>query len=1339
MTKPQINKSDIGAQSAWKGFSSQTLYIARRLLSDNEGYEYYPEDVEDLVVKNNGKIIEAVQVKNLSRDLSLSSLASTKSSKSGEGFFKRMVSMHSIDPLFTKVTVAHFGPLGAELQELQKGIVTTKATLVRKLINNHQLSEKDATWLIDSLSFEKVDINTLHEGIEAQIRNYVPVMAAPALAKDLLVQYISELSNSKGFTTISQWNEKLHDIGVSISAIDGFYKTYNKSLVRLSDLQSVANEDQLRMEFSQGIAANPSHIRYNLDFKRESWLDAIHRGFETSKIVVVKGVSGQGKSTLCYRYLMDNYPEEAVFCVRDLSSSEEVRNLVATLSELGRHNKNLVFYIDVIPGGVLWAYLVQELQARGLNIPVLVSIRNEDYNLTSINGKAIQYEIVELSLSKEEAELIYMGVTNDVPHPYLRSFNDAWDVFGGSGPLIEFTYLLTNNQTLSNRIREQVDALLQTGIKDDWLSLLQMVSYVGRVGASIDVKKAKQLLQCTDIQAAIRRFKDEYLVREIPGDRLEALHPVRAQIIYDTLCQLICSTSREIIFQTIPCLTPENVYYVLLDYFSHTKFDITDIKNMANLEYSEWASYASVVKTMLWLDVKRYVDSNIDFLQAFIKKYGKAWLCFIPLDPTGIDRPGELIAEGMKDILTRHNPNVQCIIDEVKDSLTSLSIDYVATDCFLRECVQPMAVPTTGTEKTSMGYSLFWLHQRQYPVKLSLDPNRIKQCVLEGDVLDSANLIRGLAEHVQFQDSYQVAVECLIERLIPEMKILQFECDKDRVACKFVPPFENEGQLPEGEKNANQYWRIQMLNILKQMYPHKEYIDIELIGVDILDDFGIPALDNKLHISKKHRPNPWTSEVNSWFKSRIDYTLRPESWVEYVQEIDGIRTSVNNLVVAMLKLVDELYKKRRFTKERGERVDELKRVFRIHTFAENYLPMTSVDRFCLFTEGNAWKIASQMQSELFPIRQLLSIEEYKPFRKLLNDVYSSLDNFFSQADEIVIARLRGKSMDEIKNPRLAMYNLYNATKALPLFQNEYDRLFSNYSTLDDAFSQQETENLLTLLNAWRYVLDYPPAGTAIVYDARERVKNEKTYWAQKLKTAVAEVNGVLLESDKQACVVVTYDPCVHATIETAYTDFVLKFRQYFCDAVLPSSARWYLEVQPQEIVYVPILLGQTSPSAFKVPFYRLLDSNIEELAHPMFPTEIAPDVYQQLFPEKNQQIWIASMTSLQLTKLHLKKYSAVIGVPQNEKCILSRNLYKDHLLTSIKQQWDTFCECKSILIGNMDNLNSELSQSAETVLTLMECLDDITEEIVNEVDVTDTIKVIGEVATIMLLLMSSID
>ena len=88
-----FQKSDKGAQAAWKGFSSQTLYIASRLISDKEGYEYYPEDVEDLVIKKNNVVIEAVQVKNISASLTLSSLAGTKTSQSGEGFFNRMCSL----------------------------------------------------------------------------------------------------------------------------------------------------------------------------------------------------------------------------------------------------------------------------------------------------------------------------------------------------------------------------------------------------------------------------------------------------------------------------------------------------------------------------------------------------------------------------------------------------------------------------------------------------------------------------------------------------------------------------------------------------------------------------------------------------------------------------------------------------------------------------------------------------------------------------------------------------------------------------------------------------------------------------------------------------------------------------------------------------------------------------------------------------------------------------------------------------------------------------------------------------------------------------------------------
>ena len=65
MNTPNFTKSDIGAQAAWKGFSSQTLYIAYRLLSDDDSFEYYPEDIEDLVIKKMALLLKRFKSKTL--------------------------------------------------------------------------------------------------------------------------------------------------------------------------------------------------------------------------------------------------------------------------------------------------------------------------------------------------------------------------------------------------------------------------------------------------------------------------------------------------------------------------------------------------------------------------------------------------------------------------------------------------------------------------------------------------------------------------------------------------------------------------------------------------------------------------------------------------------------------------------------------------------------------------------------------------------------------------------------------------------------------------------------------------------------------------------------------------------------------------------------------------------------------------------------------------------------------------------------------------------------------------------------------------------------------------
>ena len=50
MEKNEIVKSEIGSEAAWRGFSTQTLYIAKRLLTAEDDEQLYPEQVEDLMI-----------------------------------------------------------------------------------------------------------------------------------------------------------------------------------------------------------------------------------------------------------------------------------------------------------------------------------------------------------------------------------------------------------------------------------------------------------------------------------------------------------------------------------------------------------------------------------------------------------------------------------------------------------------------------------------------------------------------------------------------------------------------------------------------------------------------------------------------------------------------------------------------------------------------------------------------------------------------------------------------------------------------------------------------------------------------------------------------------------------------------------------------------------------------------------------------------------------------------------------------------------------------------------------------------------------------------------------
>ena len=1278
-TSYSFRKSDVGAQSAWKGFSAQTLYIAARIISDQSNLLFFPEDIEDLIVKCDNNVVEAVQVKNIAADLTLSSLALTKTSASGEGFFKRVCSLHKQYPDFSKVRVIYFNSLGTELDEFTREIHGAKARLQRKLTANHGLTADDAEWLLSALIFQKCSLNELDSCISEQIRGYLPTMVAPDMAKSLLIQYISNLSNNKGHTSLRLWQEEIHRIGSNIAAIDGYFKVYGKSLLRLNELSTSKNSEQLRDEFTQGVSAHPAHIREELDFRRNEWITKIHLALKNSGVALVKGVSGQGKTALCYRYLIDYYPEELVFCVRSILTETQAYDLVTALASLAKHTPEIAIYIDVQPGENQWVFLLQELQLRGLSVPVLISIRDEDFNLTPLNGKIAKFDIIELSLSEQEAHKIYVSYTKVQPHPNHRSFEEAWQKFGTHGPLIEFMYLLTNSQTLTQRLNEQVDSLLLEQVPDSWLDILQLVCLTGRLGCSVNLQTLRTVINCNNINAAIKRFSDEYLIKiSDNGTQIEALHPVRAQIIYDALNERIGNNQADVVVVAINCIASSNIRFLLFDYFTANEYTQEFIYRLAATQFSDWTAYAGVLNSMLWLDVKRYVDANMHVVSELIKERGKGWLTFIPIDLTGLLRPNELMAEGLINMPGINKTALRTAIQGVKQSLTAMCIDYQATDIFFGNATLPNVHPKLDSEWACLGYSLFWLSNRNVTVDNFLDIEAFEKSMYLGDIQARADCLRGIVEHEMFADFYSTAKEILVARIIKDHRVIYYEETPDTVYCKFVPPmFEKPDNDEKRIVNFNQHWRLKMLALLQQLYPEKEYIDIELLGVDLHHRLGIEPLDCKLHIPKSNRRNTWITDINAWAKTRIDYYNRPSSWKEYVEKIDRIRIVANQLVTEIIGFIDFLYKKRRFNQDKWNCVVEKRKQFNAYTFGDSLLPISVVDPYCLYREDMQENPSGERQAFVGSVSY---VDKYKRFRKSYSKTFQSLDNFFQQCEEVLTVRVLNKPIDDVKNPRLAIYNLFDSAKNIVDFQKEYQNLFAPYSLLDRDFAAHEIEDLLILVNMWTEVLANAPRGFPLSYEAKQRHKKSFNYFDQIISTfSIASGAGVFANAGTVYLTLV-FEPMSESTLEQAYANAVIELRKASKDAIPYSSERWQIETQVPDLVYVPLYNSVPLSSGFSIPSYKLLDTPEDRIAVTLFPAEECEELYRQLgvnSVDLNQ--WKKAISQVGTIRLLVQQYNSVLAAPNTVRCEEGFKTYLSAVSSSLGEIFRDFSDVSDII------------------------------------------------------------
>lgn len=616
-------------------------------------------------------------------------------------------------------------------------------------------------------------------------------------------------------------------------------------------------------------------------------------------------------------------------------------------------------------------------------------------------------------------------------------------------------------------------------------------------------------------------------------------------------------------------------------------------------------------------------------------------------------------------------------IEWMKSSLTSMVITYETTDLWMKNSNAPFSVPRSDAEWSDFGYSLFWLAKRKQIIQLPFSRETLREATKTGDIQAKADLAAGL----YFQGNYECYTVCesaLRERIVQHFRVIKMAVTETEVSCEFVPPYFADNENSSMPKNYNHFWTMNMVDLLSKLYPDKEYIGVKLIGVDLFSDLGIPAMDYQKRINRSHLPYGWITEINSWLMSRLDYGKRPEDWKEYVLRVDAIRRNALDLVQIIIGTIDYLYKKYFINQDRNEKLLKAITVFKDLTHAELLLPKNTVDPYCLYREGMASKdedLNKLMTRKLTPVISGLSLHLYQEFRRSFNDVYRSFDNFLNNFSNILISRIKREEIDQSKNPRLALINLCDASKALFRMQQEYNKLFLSYAAKDYlSFEQNEQEEMLTLLNLWHHVLSNPPRGYAVAYDGKQYYRKTGKLVRECFAKGVSAtgrtivVNSSAVEDSKTVYLLQDYDPFQRIPIEDVFKNLCLKLREQWKDAVGFQSMRWYLETQWPKMVFVPLYKGLPVFGGFQMPLYKILDFGEDQLVSSMLPTEIPIEIYIQLDRDFSKiELWLKAVSHMGKLRLLLIQYNDLVKHLSDESNICEQGLviYLQALLNDI--------------------------------------------------------------------------
>lgn len=1115
------------ATHAYRGYRLQALYCLDRVLADaSSRMAFRPEGVEDLAVFDaDDLLIEVVQVKAYTAPLTLSDLEPAKPNS----FLHRIGTMSGTRPV-----IISFGPVGPELQKGTAEQASCERTSLINKLTEHGFDAVAAEAVLKRLEIVEVDEAILRTRVKNRLQESLAGLDVEA-AFSLLSHWIYAASEEKRLLTCAAIIEQVAAVGRFIADSSAHAAEWFENIVPLADAPpDPAARQSLEAEFREGVSSRWEHVVGGLDVPRPERIATIHEAFRSTNVVIVHGASGQGKTTLAFRYLLDNVPAGCRFQVRQVRGRRHVLRLNRALTgHVAALGIPLTVHLDVSARDVDWAELALEVAGQS-GVRLLVTVREEDYNRATVSAGEFAFRDVGMEFGREEAQGIFAALlAKGTISPLLLDFTDTWSHFGGNGPLLEFVHLVTRGTSLQERLAAQVRRL------EDWvrcgimpageLELLRIVTVASAYGCRVRVAPLVERLKLVAPARALALLEKEYLIRVSEGGSLiQGLHPVRSRILIGLLLDPTLAPWAAHARSALELMLEDDVGVFLLHAFCERSDDSDGLLEfIAGFSPETWAGVAGVLDGLLWLGVRRYVDTNADLIAKTAERCGSGWSWMLDWDLAGASEPGtrERILER---VLSQDGRSE---VERIRTAQTDKAAVFSLANTWLLGSRRPPAAPSGSQEWAGYAKTCFWVGHLKVASPLLQGSLPDLQIVAEGLPLeDLADVIAGVQNLGSRSpvDALVSVQSILVDRFQLETATFRLEDDGSMVkAYYFVPPPAGQGEQATGTEGGNRLHNETMrrVSLLRRLFPGRETYACQGYG-HYIAGLELDHDATRKYIPASGLPASELVRINSMFGNLGDLSRRLDTWEQFTRAVVDVRRFVLETLEILRDELRTYFRKRQATDALGGNMLSARwEVTRLALRAIPLLPKCAVDPWGFSSERShsheTGNVGSAGNGGLLRERGLVA-RRYRQLVSGLDDYRINFECFLSEGRGLLLlSPLLGRGV--ARTPRLRMmvhrlaaqagvkpgssrrscFGLSQAVAALPHFQEEFDVLFSQRIAEGETITLRGREEavLPDLLRLWECFALRPTkvsadASRELTEAFRERMEKSKKYVLQ---------------------------------------------------------------------------------------------------------------------------------------------------------------------------------------------------------------------------------------------------